>query len=141
MFENKICIVTICLLMIISNICFADDKQVVLKEDSDVIVSLDATRVFLCGDENDRYLDCWTKINMLKKDVTILEHTYIKICNLNYKIAEQIIYIDDKHTEGRNESNKDWLSPTPGSNQETVIIKIIFWASNNTERLIVIRPN
>lgn len=138
MLKKKICVLTIFFIMILCNMCSAsDNKWVIIRQTSEEMASLDETRVFLSVDNEEKYLECYVKTDILKENVIVLEHIYIQVSNLSYKIEEATItYENDKYIEHRDMSNDSWKSPPPPeANLKTEIVNIIKWAHDNKDKI------
>lgn len=141
MFKSKICMLMLLLLINISSVCFADDRWVVVQNDSEGNISFDGERVVVYGNAKDPYVDCWIKKGIPKDNLHALEHTYIQISTLNYQVKEFKVYKDGQYIGSQDHTDQGWQSPEPNSRQERAIFHTLRWVADNKEKVIVRESN
>lgn len=112
----------------IATTVYAADKSrwVPILEDQQTTIYLDRYTHATYKQNGKIYLKCWVKVDM-HNAYCIAHYTY-RMDDLLYMIKEFDMYDSEgKHISSIDRSNEGWKTPTPDSNQETMLNAITIW--------------
>ncbi len=138
MLKKRIFVLTILLLVIISNICFAevDERWVVLQQDGRVIISLEKNyfRFYINRDSEKLTINCQIKENFLEEDLAIIDHVSIyinKSGEITYTIKEEFICKGGKYVTAKDRLEEGLKKLDPETYIGTAMLKVIDWTVAN----------